>query len=347
MKTYVVVDGEGKYAGYSNYCIAFAEKMGLQVISVNEAIIEVPKEAGLIISAGGMGIEIVDQLLPLLSDPKDYNFALMSDHMVDAKMLNAFGGLVIVTPSFCVQEFKSLCPSAVTIAADLAPAPSQQKMMGLVEDFEAKNNEAASIIASAEEFGFIGGRVATIDGWKEISTGVFEQIAENLMEIADGKNLSLVLHGLRGVTKSNGETYLEPSEALCLIIKLMLHEDQTISVLTAIEVDGKREPVLKILSREGESIIFVDNTGASGYYFAMAQAVKKGVNLHFSAEQMNFTKEALVQGADLKKILPFADEFGWSLTVEANLFTHKSVREAAEEGLPVSTLDEALVNYLS
>ena len=190
----------------------------------------------------------------------------------------------------------------------------------------------SNILSKDAKVFFMGGRVSLPDGtFKENTPEIFAKAGTDFVK--DGKNGVIVFHGLRSFTKSDKSNDFAPIEAFYEAVKKDIKENQKIIMLTKdLTDDGKRKSVIKIWQKEN-GIIFINDYnlkeskyGAADYYFLLTEAVKRGLDLTATVEQMNFIPEALELGADRNKFKPYM----WELSVPSNHAVYKKLADGKD-----------------
>lgn len=338
MKYLGIID-EASFKGYSNTVKSLLEDVkdkeivDVMLENAEEKILEYSKNSKVsVVAAGDMGLKFFDKLSENEVDLKNVNFVLSSDRFYDVNLKNV-KRLSLVMPEEAVNKYKEENPNVEIEAfnADLVASPKKSDMEERAMDF-AKLNPVVDVISNvlsnkdAKTF-FMGGRVALPDGsFKENTEEIFAKAGADFVK--DGKNGAVVFHGLRSFTKGDKSNDFAPVNAFYDAVKNGMIDEQTVVMLTKEEAeDGKRKSVVKVFLKEN-GVVYINNYDikdsqypAADYYFLLNQAVKKGLDLTATVEQMNFIPEALELGADRNKLKPY----NWELSVPSNHATYQKV----------------------
>ena len=341
MKIFLTNEAENK--GYSASVRALAETVEIPII-LDAQYIENEKnllKGMTLVSAGAMGFELFKRY-------GDGNPMILVTDRYGYECLNALDTteLTVIAPQDAIDKYVKDGAKATFIAADLVAAPTKEKMLDYAEDFQNKNilMDVSYEIewCNPQFFFFFGGRVAAPtrenpQNWKENTASQFEKTAQKLMKDADGLDTMVVFHGLRSRTRGDGSENFGPQNAAINVINEVRKPRQKV-VIFAVTQYG---PTVIAIDDDGMRSYQVENPNAGAYYAAMQMAVETGAVMEFTAEQMNFTNEALTMGADWRNLIPVGKEDGWKLTVDANEKTHQKVFGMLRDGLKPLTQVEA------
>ena len=344
---YIFLTNEAANKGYSTSVKALAATEPTPVIIDAERLNgTVLPQGATLVSAGSMGFELLKRYgaeHPMVLATDRYGFENLAELRTDC--------LTLIAPQCELDKYRAagVVDKAVLVAADLVAAPSMETMHGYACNFFAQNDLNPAMFefewCVPEFFFFFGGRVAAPtkknpDFWKENTVDQFERTAELLMEDASGFDAMVVFHGFRSRTRADRSNDFAPQEAAIAKIGELRRRRQKVLILATCE-EG---PTLIAIDNEGERRYRIENPNAGAYYAAIEMAVRADAPMEFTAEQMNFTGEALTLGADWTNLIPVGSEEGWDLVVEANEQTHDNVFGLLEEGRKPLTQVEAFLS---
>ena len=353
---------ESLFKGYSNTVKSLLENVkDKEIIDIGEVdsaiavkkIIEYQKNTNEhieIVSAGDIGLRFWEEF-SLTVDNKHGNyfeFNIATDRFYDiddtyaSKFLknSSIKKINLFAPEEAVDEYiKKYSDKGLSFpksyVSDLVASPSKKDMIERATNFAILNpitENISNILSKDAKVFFMGGRVSLSDGtFKENTPEIFAKAGTDFVK--DGKNGVVVFHGLRSFTKSDKSNDFAPIEAFYEAVKKDIKENQKIIMLTKdLTDDGKRKSVIKIWQKEN-GIIFINDYnlkeskyGAADYYFLLTEAVKRGLDLTATVEQMNFIPEALELGADRNKFKPYM----WELSVPSNHAVYKKLADGKD-----------------
>lgn len=349
MKYFGIID-EASFKGYSNTVKSLLEDvenkeiLDLSLGDVEEKILaESMNTKVFVLAAADMGLRFFEKIA---ENKKNINFVLSSDKFYDIDLKNV-KSLSVIAPEEAVKEYKEKNQSVAIDGynADLVASPKKEDMEKRAEDF-VKLNPIISMISdilsvNAKTF-FMGGRVSLPDGsFKENTEEIFAKAGADFVK--DGKNGVVVFHGLRSFTKGDKSNDFAPVNAFYNTVKNGMIDEQTIVMLTKEETeDGKRKSIAKVFQKENGTVRIDDYNltdsqyPAADYYFLLNEAVKRGLDLTATVEQMNFIPEALELGADRNKLEPYK----WELSVPSNHMTYQKLFDGKDVKTQKQVFDE-------
>ncbi len=261
----------------------------------------------------------------------------------------------LVMPEDAINKYRDTYRMVrfVPYNAELVASPTKADMQARGEDFQKLNpqitGEVSNLLKNKANVMFVGGRVSLPDGsFKENTPKVFEDTANTL--IKDGKDAVAVFHGLRSFTKGDKSNDFESVNAFYDTVKKGIKENQKVVLFTKeLTPDNKRKSVVKTFEKQNGSVvennvaINESSFGAADYYFLLNEAVKNGLPLTATVEQMNFIPEALELGAKPDELTPYK----WDLSVPSNVATYdKLFKEYNEKGNVLLTQKQAFSKLL-
>ena len=352
MKYFGIVD-EASFKGYSNTVKSLLEDvenkeiLDLSLGNVEEKILaEAMNTKVSVLAAADMGLKFFEKIAKNKESEKNINFILSSDKFYDIDLKNV-KSLNIIAPEEAIKEYKEKNKNTIINGydADLVASPKKEDMERRAEDF-VKLNPIISVISdilsvNAKAF-FMGGRVSLPDGsFKENTEEIFAKAATDFVK--DGKNGVVVFHGLRSFTKGDKSNDFAPVNAFYNTVKNGMIDEQIIVMLTKEETeDGKRKSIAKVFQKENGTVYVNDYNltdsqyPAADYYFLLNEAVKRGLDLTATVEQMNFIPEALELGADKTKLKPY----NWELSVSSNHMTYQKLFDGKDVKTQKQVFDE-------
>ena len=364
MKYFGIID-EASFKGYSNTVKSLLEDVkDKEIIDIGEVgsktaiekIINHQKSVNNlveIVSAADMGLNFLEEFSKVVGkNPRHYEYSIATDKFFETNIDDVAAVNLFAPDEVCDQyidfygekrkaKFPKNWGEKVTAfvknTADLVASPKKADMEERAKDFKNLNPIAeivSNVLSGDAKVFFMGGRVSLPDGsFKENTEEIFAKAGVDFAK--DGKNGVVVFHGLRSFTKGDKSNDFAPVEAFYTSVKNVMHENQTIVMLTKEEAEeGKRKSIFRIFQKENGTVYINDYNitdskyGAADYYFLLNEAVKKGLDLTATVEQMNFIPEALELGADRTKLNPYK----WELSVPSNhavyqkLFDGKDVK---------------------
>jgi len=281
-----------------------------------------------LIVGGGYGLNTIKNI-----GIDGVEFIYCVDRYNDGDNLEGIEKLVIIAPKAAIDIFKEhkFGCTITGIEADLVACKSKSDMEKDSNDFELKNEEVCKntklYLESVSSLFFMGGRG---EGFPLNKKEVFEKAANDYLKKIGKENGIVCFHGLRSFTdlvdgedkKLKSVNNFEAVEKFYKAIEDGLKPNQTVEFLTQkLSEDGKRIPILKIMSKDDQGKInnTEENLNGNIYYWLMNNSKDK--ELLATAEQMNFPSECLELGIPKGNI----NHYDWELMSEQHEATHKNL----------------------
>ena len=354
MKYFGIID-ETSFKGYSNTVKSLLEDVKdkeIIDIALDNAVEKISAEAKSkkvsVVGAADMGLKFFEQISENKEIARNINFVLSSDKFYNVDLKNV-KSLNVVAPEEAIKEYKDKNKDVKINGynADLVASPKKDDMEERAKDFKNLNpiaEIASNVLSGDTKAFFMGGRVSLPDGsFRENTPEIFAKAGNDFVK--DGKNGVVVFHGLRSFTKGDKSNDFAPVNAFYDAVKNGMIDEQTVVMFTKEETeDGKRKSVAKVFQKENGTVYINDYNltdskyPAADYYFLLNEAVKKGLDLTATVEQMNFIPEALELGADRTKLNPYK----WELSVPSN----HAVYQKLFDGKDVKTQKQAFEKLL-